>query len=127
MNKIRDLREDKDMTQSQLASILGVTTMTLSRWERGYTEVPVMEAFKLSQFFHVPVEEIFDVKPFTPKIVYKEIDNIYQYVISNLNSFTNSELLRIQGAIEQTLLNRSNISSSPSITKPGKEIFKKSN
>ncbi|HEM4882698.1 TPA: helix-turn-helix domain-containing protein [Streptococcus suis] len=34
MNKIRDLRTEKNYTQKELADLLGVTSMTISRWEK---------------------------------------------------------------------------------------------
>ena len=43
--KIREYRERKFLTQEELAKILGVTFVSISRWERGKFE-PNMEAKK---------------------------------------------------------------------------------
>ena len=39
--RIRDLREDKDKTQAEIAKILNEHTTQYQRWERGETEIPV--------------------------------------------------------------------------------------
>ena len=118
MNRIRDFREDRDLTQKELASIVGVSTMTVMRWENGQTEVPALMAIKLSDVFKVPVEELFNMKSFIPKVLFKEIDNVYQYIITRLESLTNSELLRLQGAVESLLYNRNSNVGIPAYQKP---------
>ena len=37
---LRELREDRDLTQSQVAQILGTTQQVYSRYERGINEMP---------------------------------------------------------------------------------------
>jgi len=108
LNKISDFRQDRDLTQSALAEIIGVSLMTISRWEREQTELPSSAIIKLADFFGVSFEEVLGRKAPVPKIVYKEIDNVYQYMITKLESLSNSELLRIQGAVESLLYNRNN-------------------
>ena len=39
MNRIRDLREDSDMKQIELAKIIGISQKSLSRYEREETEI----------------------------------------------------------------------------------------
>ena len=51
---IRELREHQNMTQLQLAEILGVSDKTVSKWEtgKGYPDItllePIADAFKVS-------------------------------------------------------------------------------
>ena len=52
------LRKQNNMSQSDLANILFVTPQAISRWERGETEPDVDTIRKLSEVFHVSVEEI---------------------------------------------------------------------
>ena len=40
MNRLRDLREDKDLTQNDLAKIIGCSQTTYSRYETGRVSVP---------------------------------------------------------------------------------------
>ena len=39
--RLRDLREDKDMNQTQIAEIIGISQTVYSRYERGFQSIPV--------------------------------------------------------------------------------------
>lgn len=54
--KVRDLREDKDMTQQQMADYLNVTQATYSRYESGELDIPTQVLIKLSRFHKVSVD-----------------------------------------------------------------------
>jgi len=51
MNKIRELREGKKMTQMELAAMLNVSQATLSNWERGVHDLDNESLAQLSRFF----------------------------------------------------------------------------
>ncbi len=58
-DRIRRLREDKELTQLYVATVVGVTTDTVSRWEnRRYQTVKRQNALKLAQALEVDLEEI---------------------------------------------------------------------
>lgn len=54
--KIRNLREDKDLTQQQLATFLNVTQATYSRYESGALDIPSTVLIKLSGFYNVSID-----------------------------------------------------------------------
>ena len=56
--RIRDLREDHDLTQEQLAQILCVKQATYSRYESGAINVPVDVLIKLASFYQTSVDYI---------------------------------------------------------------------
>lgn len=58
MNRIRELRKQKDMTQKELAKHLQVSDSTLSYWEMGKYEPDSEALMKLSRFFQVPIDFI---------------------------------------------------------------------
>lgn len=60
--RIRDLREDKDLSQSQIASILNISQSTYSRYESGYLDVPSEVLIALSRFYNVSVDYILGLK-----------------------------------------------------------------
>jgi len=39
--KLRDIREDADLTQAQLAEMIGITKEQYGRYERGVNELPL--------------------------------------------------------------------------------------
>lgn len=57
--RIRSIRETKKLTQLYVASVVGVTTDTISRWENNrYPSIKRDNAIKLAAALEVPVEEI---------------------------------------------------------------------
>lgn len=56
--RIRDLREDRDMNQEQVAKILRVSQSTYSRYESGYLDVPSEVLIALSKLYAVSVDYI---------------------------------------------------------------------
>ena len=56
--RIRDLREDHDLTQEQVAQILCVKQATYSRYESGAINVPVDVQIKLASFYQTSVDYI---------------------------------------------------------------------
>ena len=57
-HRIRDLREDADMTQEDIAPILNTSREQYSRWERGAQEIPFHHAITLAKFYRVSLDYI---------------------------------------------------------------------
>jgi len=58
MDRLRDLREDFDLTQTELAKILGCSQTTYSRYETGDLNVPVDILKRLAGFYKVSIDYI---------------------------------------------------------------------
>jgi len=54
--RIRDLREDKDLNQQDLAKLLNVSQATYSRYESGTLDIPTSALIKLADYYHVSVD-----------------------------------------------------------------------
>lgn len=54
--RIRDLQEDKDMTQTQMAKILPCSQRVYSNYERGDVDIPTDISIKLADFHNVSVD-----------------------------------------------------------------------
>ena len=54
--RIRDLREDRDLSQKELATLLDVHQTTYSDYELGNLNVPVSALHKLADFYNVSVD-----------------------------------------------------------------------
>lgn len=59
--KLRDLREDSDLTQKQIAELLGISQGTYSRYESGDLDMPTDVLIKLSAFYHVSIDYLLGV------------------------------------------------------------------
>ena len=55
---IRDLREDNDLTQSQVAEYLGTSQTMYARYEREASELPVRHLLKLCESYGVSADYI---------------------------------------------------------------------
>ncbi len=56
--RIRDLREDADLTQSQVAEILGTSQTMYARYERGASELPIRHLVVLARLYRVSTDYI---------------------------------------------------------------------
>ena len=54
--RIRDLREDHDLNQTQVAAILDTTQTQYSRWERGAQEIPLHHFISLAKYYKVSLD-----------------------------------------------------------------------
>ncbi len=59
--RIRDLREDKDLSQSEIAKMLNVSQSTYSRYESGYLDIPSECLKKLAKFYKVSADYILEL------------------------------------------------------------------
>ena len=57
-NRVRDLREDADKTQAQIAEVLKVGTTTYRRWETGEREIPLHIIIDLAKMYKVSLDYI---------------------------------------------------------------------
>lgn len=56
--RIRDLREDKDLTQKQMGEILSCSQRVYSNYERGELDIPTEILIKLADFHNVSADYI---------------------------------------------------------------------
>lgn len=55
MNRLKELRKEKKLTQQELADKMGVTKRTIQKWEKGESQIKPDKAEKLADFFEVSV------------------------------------------------------------------------
>ena len=54
--RIRDLREDKDLNQTQLAKILGMSQTGYSKYETGENDIPTTVLIQLARFYNTSID-----------------------------------------------------------------------
>ena len=59
---IRELREDKDLKQSDIAKLLGTTQQVYSRYEKGINEMPVRHIITLCKFYDVSADYVLGIR-----------------------------------------------------------------
>ena len=54
--RLRDLREDNDLSQKELAKIIGMSQTGYSKYETGENDIPTIILIKLSRFYGVSID-----------------------------------------------------------------------
>lgn len=54
--RLRDLREDHDLTQKEIAAVLGIDQRVYSTYETGKREIPVHHLIKLADYYNVTTD-----------------------------------------------------------------------
>ena len=69
--RLRDLREDRDLSQTQVAKMLGMSQTGYSQYETGENDIPVAILEKLADLYHTSVDYLLgrtdQRKPYPPK------------------------------------------------------------
>lgn len=63
LEKLRGLREDNDLTQSQVAEVLGTSQTMYARYERGANEMPLRHFVTLCRYYNVSADYLLDTSP----------------------------------------------------------------
>ena len=59
--RLKDLRNDKDMTQEQIAKLLGTAREQYNKYERGIQEIPFHHVITLAKFYEVTIDYIAEI------------------------------------------------------------------
>ncbi len=58
IQRLRNLREDHDLTQQQIADYLGTSQTMYARYERGANELPIRHLIALCKYYHVSADDL---------------------------------------------------------------------
>lgn len=60
--KMKEIREEKEMKQREIAEILGVDRSTYAGWETGKDTIPLRKLFELSNYYKLSIDYITGLK-----------------------------------------------------------------
>lgn len=60
LRRLRDLREDSDLSQTAVAGLLHIQQTVYSRYERGFQTIPLEHLLALADYYHVSVDYILE-------------------------------------------------------------------
>ena len=90
MNRIRDLREDRDLRQTDVANATGIDQKTLSNYETGKTKPDSDALTRLADFFNVSIDyltgrvktDFYSKEKTVEKIdtIIKELEDLKKYI-----------------------------------------------
>ncbi len=59
--RIRELREDKDLTQKQIGQILNMSQTGYNQYEIGKNDIPTKVLIKLAEFYDTSIDYLLDI------------------------------------------------------------------
>lgn len=67
-SRLRDIREDRDISQTKLAKMLGMSQTGYSKYETGENDVPTTILIKLARYYHTSIDyllgETDEIRPY---------------------------------------------------------------
>ena len=61
---LKHLRQEKELSQKEVAKIIGVAVSTYANWEQGRTEPCINDIFKILQALEIEPNELFDIQTY---------------------------------------------------------------
>lgn len=69
--RLKDLREDHDLMQKEIAAVLGIDQRVYSNYERGKRQIPAHLVVALAKYYHTSADYILgltdELRPYAPK------------------------------------------------------------
>ena len=69
MLRLKDLREDRDLKQEDIAKFLNISQTNYSKYELGKINIPISSLIKLSEFYNISVDYLLclinEIKPYS--------------------------------------------------------------
>lgn len=65
--RIRNLREDKDLYQKDIAEVLGISQQYYSEYENGKRTIPIQHLITLANYYHTSIDYIVGLSDFKEK------------------------------------------------------------
>ena len=72
IERLKEIREDRDLLQKDIAKMLGITQVQYSRYETGVRIIPIYHLEKLAQFYNTSIDYLIgltDVRKAYPKSI----------------------------------------------------------
>ena len=90
--KLRELREEKNLTQVELANTLNINRKTYTNWEIARTEISVDNLVMLANFYKVNIDYLFGLDE--KKTIYHDVN--YKLLSKRLNEYIKTEKIKIE-------------------------------
>ena len=71
LNRLRDLREDNDLTQTEFAKILHISQTNYSKYELGKINIPNTTLIQIAKYYNVSLDSILGLIP-RPRPLYEK-------------------------------------------------------
>lgn len=96
--RIKDLREDADKTQSEIAEYLGTTAQYYGKYEKGEREIPFSRAIELAKYYGVSLDYLAGLSIYKNKQMFNSDENA---LLENFSKLSERSKGRVEQFIEQ--------------------------
>lgn len=90
-NRIKDLREDSDKTQQELAEYLGTSSQHYGKYELGHAEIPFERAIALAKYYGVSLDYLAGLTNSKKGMSKGELTEKQQRLLDIADAFAKSE------------------------------------
>lgn len=94
-DRIRDLREDSDKTQAELADYIGTSTHHYGKYERGTAEIPFERAIMLAKYYNVSLDYIAGLTNNKKGLSSSDLKEEQQELLTMISGLTEKDKKRI--------------------------------
>lgn len=92
LNRLKELRKEKKLTQEELASEIGVNEKTISRWENGESAIKSDKAQALADYFGVSVGYLLGYSNNREANSVEKLESVYIEFLGNITSISDIDL-----------------------------------
>jgi len=122
VTKIKDLRDERNLKQQELAALVGVSRQTIYFLEKGSYNPSLTLSLKIAEFFNKTIEEIFYFEPIIKDLLgSKTLDELED--ISEKSGVKSERLIRLKDLNDKQLSNNFNEKELFKITQAIEESF----
>lgn len=104
--RIKDLREDADKTQTEIAEYLGTTAQYYGKYEKGEREIPFSRAIQLAKYYGVSLDYIAGISNYKNK---NGLDNEENEIIINWRCLSERNKGKVEYLIDELIENQAKI------------------
>ena len=95
MNRLKELRKEKKLSQKEIAKEMSISEKTLSRWENGESQIKPEKAQQLAKYFEVSVGYLLGYSEY--REIEKALDKTIFSNYSDVETFLNQEIKELIG------------------------------
>ena len=108
--RLRDMREDSDLKQADIAEYLGIAQTVYSRYERGFRTIPLEHLIRLADLYKVSVDYLIERSDFSEVAMKIEYKSLYEKFGLNVVYYRKRKKLTQLQLAELADIDRSHIS-----------------
>lgn len=101
--RLRDLREDKDLKQENIAEIIKISLRQYGLYERGKAEIPLEKALVLAEFYNVSLDYIAGRTNEKKGLTKNSIPEDEARILKKLQKLSDIEKGKIEGRIDMMI------------------------